>query len=126
LIVALNVRVGHRRPVYGYAEVLGWIREDIVVEERVAADLAKMCVGQSHLRWFRCRVDDVVSDLVVGGDDLVPELYGGSYGESTMLVLVVYILRYKKVDQRSYISDWADCSQSVTACMTSSAYAYRR
>jgi hypothetical protein len=49
LIVALNVRVGHCRPVYGYAKVLGWIREDIVVEKCVAADLAKMCVGQSHL-----------------------------------------------------------------------------
>jgi hypothetical protein len=54
LIVALNVRVGHRGPVYGYAEVLGWIREDIVMEKRVAADLAKMCVGQSHLDVLMC------------------------------------------------------------------------
>jgi hypothetical protein len=57
LIVALNVRVGHRGPVYGYAEVLGWIREDIVMEKRVAADLAKMCVGQSHLDVLMCWVE---------------------------------------------------------------------
>lgn len=46
---AINVRVvvvvGHGRPVDGYAEVLRWIRVDIVVEERVAADLATVGVG---------------------------------------------------------------------------------